>query len=104
MLKYNTKEWMRIRHYKPAFSMKDINEKDLSQIDGMFKQLDEDGSGSIELKELQDAMKMLHMTQTGQSLIEQFKYMDSDGSGEIDFEEFAQMLSSSHSIFNNLLN
>lgn len=103
MLSYQTKEWMRIRHMKPAFSTDKISERDLAQIKGMFQQLDEDGSGTIELSELKDAMKMLGMSQDAKSLIEQFKYIDSDGSGEIDFEEFAQMLSSTNSIYSYII-
>jgi WD40 repeat protein len=54
----------------------------------LFKQIDKDGSGSIDAEELQDAMRLMGVKCTANSAKKVLKVIDTDGSGEIDQEEF----------------
>lgn len=57
-----------------------------------FNLFDTDGSGTIDPKELKDAMKTLGFEAKNQSIYQMISDIDKDGSGSIDFEEFLDMM------------
>lgn len=57
-----------------------------------FDLFDTDGSGSIDAKELQVAMRALGFESGDQEIRKMIDDIDKDGSGAIDFEEFLQMM------------
>lgn len=57
-----------------------------------FNLFDTDGSGTIDPKELKDAMKTLGFESKNQSIYQMISDIDKDGSGSIDFEEFLDMM------------
>ena len=58
----------------------------------VFEEIDEDGSGKIDMDEMSKAMQMLTGTYPSRRLVRtMFKAVDDDDSGEIDFNEFKQL-------------
>lgn len=99
MLNYYTKSWLENHRFKVAFSLKNISEKDLDILKTMFHQLDEDGSGTLELDEIQTAMKACGMQNESDSVIQQFKKVDKANIGMINFEQFAILIFSSSRMY-----
>eukprot|EP01045_Picozoa_sp_COSAG04_P039825 COSAG04_NODE_11349_length_715_cov_0.748377_2_plen_99_part_01 len=60
-------------------------DKDLLEL---CNEIDADGSGSLDMQEVQRLSHRLHMPLTHSELRDAMKQMDADGSGEVDFEEF----------------
>ena len=60
----------------------------LTDAQAAFTLIDADGSGSLDMKEVQRLSHRLHMPLTHSELRDAMKQMDADGSGEVDFEEF----------------
>ncbi|GMH73973.1 hypothetical protein TrLO_g3935 [Triparma laevis f. longispina] len=57
--------------------------------------MDEDGSGELELDELQEALESICYNELkAQEILARFELMDADGSGSIDFEEFVAVMTS----------
>ncbi|GMI44429.1 hypothetical protein TrCOL_g2679 [Triparma columacea] len=57
--------------------------------------MDSDGSGELEIDELQKALESLCYNEVkAQEILAKFELMDADGSGSIDFEEFASVMTS----------
>lgn len=76
---------------------------DPEELKDIFEEFDEDGSGSIDIKELGEAMTKLLGKRPHKKVIESVMQMaDSDGNGELDFEEF-QALAGSGELQNKLL-
>jgi centrin-1 len=69
-----------------------LSEEQLAELKEAFSLIDQDGSGAIELKELQVAMKAVGVTLRKEELNALFAQADSDHSGTITFEEFAEMM------------
>eukprot|EP01043_Picozoa_sp_COSAG02_P011430 COSAG02_NODE_420_length_22610_cov_22.488694_13_plen_919_part_00 len=59
-----------------------------SEIRALWDELDEDGSGTMEMVEIQRLSHRLHMPLTHTELVEAMRIMDSDGSGTVEYEEF----------------
>jgi len=58
------------------------------ELQGQFKKLDEDNSGTINVRELRHLLWDKGYTVSTEQVIEFFKEVDTDGSGQIDMEEF----------------
>merc|ERR1711964_347746 len=77
------------RHFeRPGVSLDEIEE-----IKEAFDMFDKDGSGSIEPKELMDAMKKLGFDHDNEIVYQMIGDLDKDHSGEIEFDEFLGMMS-----------
>jgi centrin-1 len=72
---------------KPKFSDEQIEE-----IREAFNLFDTDGSGSIDYKELRNAMRALGFDTKKEEMQKIIDEIDADGSGEIEFPEFMQMM------------
>ena len=79
-------QWARRdRHLMKSTSMRIKTDKDLLEL---WNEIDADGSGSLDMQEVQRLSHRLHMPLTHSELRDAMKQMDADGSGEVDFEEF----------------
>ncbi|GJV67318.1 probable calcium-binding protein CML20 [Tanacetum coccineum] len=58
-----------------------------------FELFDTDGNGTIDAKELSNAMRALGFEMTKEQLDQMIADVDRDGSGAIDFDEFVYMMS-----------
>ena len=56
----------------------------------MFREFDTDGSGTIDIEELDNALIRLGLRLSGQELQGVMDYLDTDGGGDIDLEEFVE--------------
>ncbi len=82
--KYNDK----ILSWKPEFDVLCLSERDIGRLYKIFRKVDVDGSGEIELAEL-----LVHMDVERTPFTQRvFSIFDEDGSGEIDFREFVLSL------------
>ena len=79
-------QWARRdRHLMKSTSMRIKTDKDLLEL---WNEIDADGSGSLDMQEVQRLSHRLHMPLTHSELRDAMQQMDADGSGEVDFEEF----------------
>merc|ERR1719240_212707 len=62
------------------------------KLEATFKEFDKDGSGSIDLAELDQALASIGIKKTRKELKQMMQAADNDGNGEIDFEEFVAMM------------
>ena len=69
-----------------------LTSAEIEEIREAFNLFDTDGSGTIDPKELKDAMKTLGFETKNQSIYQMISDIDKDGSGSIDFEEFLDMM------------
>merc|ERR1712098_652398 len=77
------------RHFeRPGVSLDEITE-----IKEAFDMFDKDSSGSIEPKELLEAMKKLGFDHDNEIVMQMIGDLDKDKSGEIEFDEFLDMMS-----------
>lgn len=60
-----------------------------------FNHLDEDGSGSVGINELENPLIGLGFAETRQDILDMISSVDEDGSGQIEFEEFLQIIKNS---------
>jgi len=67
----------------------DDNPMDPEELKQVFQKIDLDGSGTVEMEELDAAARELGIRCSKNSLKKVFKLIDTDGSGSIDFEEFS---------------
>ena len=63
------------------------------EIHTAFLMFDKDGSGTIDLGELRDAMKALGLHFSKQETTELMERIDKDGSGQLEIEEFTALMS-----------
>lgn len=78
----------RIAAWKPEFDVLCLTERDIGRLYKIFRKVDVDGSGQIELAEL-----LVHMDVDRTPFTQRvFSIFDEDGSGEIDFREFVLSL------------
>ena len=69
-----------------------LTSSEIEEIREAFNLFDTDGSGTIDPKELKEAMKTLGFEAKNQSIYQMISDIDKDGSGSIDFEEFLDMM------------
>lgn len=75
------------RYERPGLTTDEIEE-----IKEAFDLFDSDGSGTIDPKELTEAMISLGFEAKNQTIFQMVQDLDSDGSGAIDFDEFLDMM------------
>eukprot|EP00775_Hariotina_reticulata_P011618 gene11618-11762_t len=63
-----------------------------AELQALFDSIDKDGSGAIDVDELQYALSVLGVNKTAAEVQELMESVDKDGSGELDFEEFKMIL------------
>lgn len=69
-----------------------LSEQKRQEIKEAFELFDTDGSGTIDAKELNVAMRALGFEMTDKQIRQMIADVDKDGSGTIDFDEFAYMM------------
>ncbi|EXB75082.1 putative calcium-binding protein CML20 [Morus notabilis] len=69
-----------------------LTEQKKQEIKEAFELFDTDGSGTIDAKELNVAMRALGFEMTEEQINQMIADVDKDGSGAIDFEEFVHMM------------
>ena len=72
--------------------IKSLTEEQKEEIDNAFLMFDKDGSGSIDVNELKDAMKALGVFLRKNEALAIMNNIDKDGSGNIDEEEFLALM------------
>ena len=70
-----------------------LTEDDIEEIKEAFDLFDTDGSGTVEPRELKNAMVSLGFEAKNSTMFHLVTEMDKDGSGAVDFEEFLGMMS-----------
>ena len=70
----------------------DFKDKQLKKLRNYFNSLDEDGSGSIGVDELEDPLIALGLVETRQQVKEIIEIVDQDASEMIEFEEFLDII------------
>ena len=68
--------------------VKMINPKEFSKLRKEFNKIDVNGSGTIEIEELRQAVRKCHATMTEEELNHIIKEVDITGSGIIHYHEF----------------
>jgi len=71
---------------------KELTLEEVEEINNAFRLFDKDNSGSIEVNELQDAMKALGINSSRDGIKKIMEKADKDGSGNIDIEEFTSLM------------
>eukprot|EP00948_MAST-09A_sp_MAST-9A-sp1_P001218 g1218.t1 len=66
----------------------DFTPQEIEELKTLFKQFDEDGSGSIDSGELAYIFEKLGEPKSQMQILDIIKDIDADGSGEIEFQEF----------------
>ena len=69
-----------------------LTEEQLEEIKLAFDLFDKDGSGSIDINELRDAMKALGVYLPRDKVKSLMKEIDTDGSGSVEFDEFLNLM------------
>eukprot|EP01083_Nonionella_stella_P069115 184082_1 len=73
----------------PTMNIQNMSEEEMQSV---FDQFDEDGGGSIDCDELQNALKLMGQELSKEEVDQLFKQIDTNGDGEIDYEEFKVMV------------
>ena len=69
-----------------------LSEEEIEEIREAFNLFDTDGSGTIDPKELKQAMKSLGFDAKNATIYQMILDIDKDGSGSIEFDEFLDMM------------
>lgn len=85
---FSSKEMQMILEHAYLFHALQLKKKEIYDLYRVFKVVDSDQSGNIELKELMDYLKIEKIRFRDRI----FSIMDEDGSGKIDFKEFVVSL------------
>ncbi|EGB07195.1 hypothetical protein AURANDRAFT_9194, partial [Aureococcus anophagefferens] len=77
----------------------ELDEGKVRQLREMFDHMDMDGSGDIEVDEVEQAMKFVRALNPQhpfdrEKILQTFEYTDSDGSGTLSFDEFLTVMTS----------
>ncbi|CAL5324660.1 unnamed protein product [Camellia sinensis] len=80
------------RKEKPRGRHHGLTQQKRQEIKEAFELFDTDGSGTIDAKELNVAMRALGFEMTGEQIDQMIADVDKDGSGAIDFDEFVHMM------------
>ena len=70
----------------------DFEDEELNQLRTYFKSLDNDGSGSIGVDELEDPLIALGLVENRQQVQDIVNLVDEDGSNQIEFGEFLSII------------
>jgi Ca2+-binding EF-hand superfamily protein len=84
--------WMR---HRGKSNMLDFSDDELKKLKECFLSLDDDGSGSIGVDELETPLIGLGFADTREEIAEMVKDVDEDGSGMIEFDEFLLIIKNS---------
>ncbi|TXG75585.1 hypothetical protein E1A91_A11G208100v1 [Gossypium mustelinum] len=77
---------------KPKGRQQGLSQQKRQEIKEAFELFDTDGSGTIDAKELNVAMRALGFEMTEEEIKQMIADVDRDGSGAIDFDEFVPMM------------
>ncbi|XP_010269961.1 PREDICTED: caltractin-like [Nelumbo nucifera] len=80
------------RTEKPRGRHHGLTQQKRQEIKEAFELFDTDGSGTIDAKELNVAMRALGFEMTEEQIEQMIADVDKDGSGAIDFDEFVHMM------------
>ncbi|KAK7853429.1 caltractin [Quercus suber] len=80
------------RKDKPRGRHHGLSQQKRQEIKEAFELFDTDGSGTIDAKELNVAMRALGFEMTEEQINQMIADVDKDGSGAIDFDEFVHMM------------
>ena len=69
-----------------------ISEDEIEEMREAFNLFDTDGNGTIDPKELKEAMQSLGFEAKNQNIYQMISDIDKDGTGDIDFEEFLDLM------------
>lgn len=69
-----------------------MSEDEIEEIREAFNLFDTDGNGTIDPKELKEAMQSLGFEAKNQAIYQLISDIDKDGTGDIDFEEFLDLM------------
>lgn len=98
---YGNCEWMK-KHGKGEFV--DFSIKERAKIRSVFKELDADQSGALDLNELYEPLLALGLVETKKEVKLMMDKVDTNGSGVIEYSEFLKILKQSSSEDNTLIN
>lgn len=110
MARYNTKVRIVPVHYfqdgmkeqaliSRAAEFRTFVEQAEEQLLVLFKSIDKDGNGKLDMKELQTAFKSAKLTVSNGRLSEFFNDMDMNNDGYVSFDEWRQVTAFSFSLF-----
>lgn len=85
----NKRKWL-IARGKGA--VLDFTDQELKKLKDCFNSLDDDGSGSIGLDELEDPLIGMGFAQNSKEVEQMIQEVDDDGSGQIEFPEFLAII------------
>lgn len=69
-----------------------MGEEEIEEIREAFNLFDTDGNGTIDPKELKEAMQTLGFEAKNQTIYQMISDIDKDGTGDINFEEFLDLM------------
>lgn len=87
---YDQRQWLKSHGKSDRIQFDDFEIKELRKY---FNSLDNDGSGRIEVDELEDPLIALGLVQTREEVEKLVKIVDTDDSGQIEFGEFLKIMS-----------
>mmetsp|Transcript_26981 Transcript_26981/g.31090 ORF Transcript_26981/g.31090 Transcript_26981/m.31090 type:complete len:257 (+) Transcript_26981:46-816(+) len=87
------RKWLK-KHGKSRYI--DFDDLQRSKLKRYFTALDEDGSGSIGIEELEEPLIALGLAETKEQVMRIIEEVDDDGSGTIEFEEFLSIIKNKH--------
>jgi hypothetical protein len=61
----------------------------LADLGQLFRELDEDGSGELDIDEFTQALRRFGIAESDDCIAKMFKVIDADGGGTLDFDEFS---------------
>ena len=86
---YDNREWMKKRGKSRYI---DFDNHQRSKLRKVFKELDKDCSGALDIDELYEPLLALGLVESREQVIDLLKKIDLDTAGIIEFEEFLNML------------
>ena len=87
------RNWL-IKHGKKQYI--DFDEEQTADLRKYFNSLDDDGSESITVDELEIPLIALGLADTREQVVKIIDSVDDDGSGEIEFDEFLSIVKNSN--------
>merc|ERR550514_167647 len=78
---------------KPESDANEARDLDENRLKDIFRQIDVDGSGSIDVDELMDAMLLFGVKATKNSAKKVLAAIDTDGNGTVELDEFLTFFS-----------
>ena len=96
----NLRQWLKKRGKDHCI---DFDDEELKQLRNYFNSLDEDGSGSIGVDELEDPLIALGLVENRQQVQEIVDLVDEDGSQQIEFGEFLSIIKGGSNAVSKLL-